>query len=157
MRWANGVKRGRKNMDSEGLAHFIGTWDLVTFSVTAPSGDVSFPLGENAVGQMTYEASGRMSAHLSGSGLKKFASDNTQAATPEETNVAWKGYVGYWGTWHVNGPANVTHHVVGSWFPNWLGTDQSRAYRFDGDRLIIEGELTAGDATLVWKRVPNRV
>jgi len=137
-------------------AQFISTWELVSFMETSPSGEVSYPLGAGAVGQMTYEASGHMSAHLCESGLQKFASDNTQAATPEETVVAWKAYVGYWGTYTVDAAnQRVEHLVLGSWFPNWVGTKQVRTYRFEGDELHLEGDLTAGHATLIWKRVPQ--
>jgi hypothetical protein len=136
---------------------FEATWELVSFTVTSPSGDITYPMGPDAVGLMIYEASGQMSAHLSKAGLPKFASDDTQAATADETVVAWKAYVGYWGTYTVD-PHNhqVEHQVVGSWFPNWVETTQVRTYRFEEDKLHLEGNLALGHATLVWKRLPCR-
>ena len=143
-------------MRHEPEEHFIATWELVSFTVTSQSGEVTFPMGRDAVGQMTYEASGRMSAHLSKAGLQKFSSDTTQAATPDETVIAWKAYVGYWGTYTVDPEKRqVTHHVLGSWFPNWVGTSQVRTYRFDREELNLEGDLAQGHAKLVWRRLPH--
>jgi len=31
----------------------------------------------------------------------------------------------------------VTHHVLGSKFPNWVGTDQVRLFKISGDTLRI--------------------
>jgi|SRR6516162_10902111 hypothetical protein len=136
---------------------FVGTWDLVSFTVKSAAGEVTYPLGADGVGQMTYEDSGRMSAHLCKSGLQKFQSNDTQAATPDETVVAWKAYVGYWGTFTVNSTNHqVEHLVLGSWFPNWVGTKQVRTFRFEGDQLHLEGDLSAGHATLIWRRLPPK-
>jgi hypothetical protein len=49
-------------------------------------------------------------------------------------------------------------HVSQSLFPNWIGTDQVRFFRFSGERLIVaaptqqvRGHLM--DAMLVWERL----
>ena len=64
------------------------------------------------------------------------------------------GYSGYYGTYTVDEKsATVTHHVQGAWTPAWIGTKQVRYYKFEGDRLTLEGDLSGGRAKLVWERV----
>jgi hypothetical protein len=43
--------------------------------------------------------------------------------------------------------------VQGAWTPAWIGTKQVRYYKFEGDRLTLEGDLSGGRAKLVWERV----
>src|SRR5438552_33774 len=31
----------------------------------------------------------------------------------------------------------VTHHVRGAWYPNWIGRDQVRHFKFDAGRLLL--------------------
>jgi hypothetical protein len=47
----------------------------------------------------------------------------------------------------------VLHRVEGSSFPNWIGTEQTRHFHFDGaNRLILEAESASGRYTLTWQR-----
>ena len=46
----------------------------------------------------------------------------------------------------------VNHLVEGAWYPNFVGSKQVRAYRFEGDRLILQAESASGRTTVVWKR-----
>ena len=46
------------------VERFLGAWELVDWRVTDDAGNVRFPYGEEAQGQITYSSSGRMSAHL---------------------------------------------------------------------------------------------
>ena len=45
-------------------APFLGAWELVDWRIVQPSGEVTFPYGEEARGQIVYTDGGRMSAHL---------------------------------------------------------------------------------------------
>jgi hypothetical protein len=52
----------------------------------------------------------------------------------------------------------VTHHVEVASLPQWVGIDQERIFKIDGDRLILETPpLTiaaqAPTAYLIWERV----
>ena len=42
----------------------------------------------------------------------------------------------YCGRYRVDGDC-VVHTVEMSMYPNWVGTEQRRAYRFDGDRIVL--------------------
>ncbi len=74
-------------------------------------------------------------------------------------------YFAYYGTYAVDRNAGtVTHHLLGSLEPSWVGTDQVRKLEFLGpDRLQLMAEIAADDAleaagasgsnVLVWERV----
>ncbi len=83
-----------------------------------------------------------------------FASTDPLKATPEESDRAWRNYIGYWGKFSVDAKAGVvTHHIEGGWFPNWIGQKQVRSFRFVRGQLILEADSPAWHATLVWKRI----
>jgi hypothetical protein len=75
-----------------------GTWRLVRWQMRNPDGTVSYPLGEGALGQLMYDAGGRMSAQLMRRHQSHFASDNWREATRDEKAAAWGEYFGYFGT-----------------------------------------------------------
>ena len=94
----------------------------------ADDGSISYPLGENAVGQLVYaELSDRVSAQLVRTNQVRFASDEWQVAHAEGIATAWPNYFGYFGTFTIDPDAGaVTHHVEAGWFPNLVGTEQVR-------------------------------
>jgi len=115
---------------------FLGAWELVDWRATDGDGNVRFPYGEDAQGQITYTADGHMSAHL--------------MRPPEDPTDAPEQYLGYWGRFTVDPAARtVTHHVIGSDQRNWIGSNQVRGFEFvGGDRLI----LSLGTNRLTWAR-----
>jgi len=137
---------------------FRGVWTLAAYEQRKADGAVTYPMGANAIGRITYDEAGRMSAQLMRRDRPLFASRNRQQGTPEEIRAAYYGYVGYFGSYTVNEQdQTVAHHVECCSFPNWVGTDLVRHFEFDGDRLILRvGSLAAGDASelrLVWVRL----
>ena len=118
---------------------FVGAWDLVDWRTTSSTGDVAFPYGEDAKGRITYSAEGGMSAHL--------------MRPPADPTDAPQQYLGYWGSFSLDTAARtVTHHVVGSDQANWIGSDQVRGFRFEGnDRLV----LSLGSNRLTWVRTDS--
>jgi hypothetical protein len=133
---------------------FLGSWDLVSFAHVLPSGEVSRPFGDSPSGAILYQADGRMAAQVSAGSRARFAHDDPNLASAEEAAQAWQTYLGYWGTFTViAGKQVVVHRVEGSSFPNWIGTEQVRQFRFDGaDRLILAAESSGGRYELVWRR-----
>ena len=79
--------------------------------------------------------------------------------TPEEKAAAYASYIAYYGPFDVDPAAGtVTHHVIASLLPNWVGGDQVRSYRFEGDTLILSSKpFPAFDTEVtphvVWRRV----
>jgi hypothetical protein len=119
--------------DREHIASFLGSWDLVSFEHVLPSGEASKPFGNSPVGLLVYQADGRMSAQVSTDGPTRLSSDDSFEASLEEAAGAWRTYFGYWGCFEVCPEEGVVvHRVQGSSFPNWIGTDQARHFRFAG-------------------------
>jgi hypothetical protein len=140
--------------NSEDATLFIGSWTLLSYQLRLPSGAVEKPMGERPRGRILYLKNGQMSAQVTASGLDSLVNEDSRDATPEEAVHAWRNYIGYWGTYAVDAAAGlVIHSVEGAWFPNWVGQQQVRKYRFFGDRLILEASSPVWHATLVWQRI----
>jgi hypothetical protein len=122
---------------------FVGTWDLVSYEVRTPSGETRYPYGNDPLGRISYDAEGRMSAQLM----------RRDRPSPPAGSSSPGGYSGYYGTYTVDEKAGtVIHQVQGAWTPAWIGTKQVRYYKFESNRLTLEGDLTGGRAKLVWER-----
>jgi len=133
----------------------LGTWKLVTWVEIGLDGTVIHPFGPDPEGQLMYDASGRVSAHLTRPQQDSFASDDRRQASKEEMAAAWSSYFGYFGTFRVDaGSQAVVHEIQGSWFPNLDGTDQVRRYRLDGKRLHLHADTPGGRDEIVWEKVP---
>jgi len=131
----------------------LGTWRLVSWEARDAAGAMTYPLGEDAAGQIVYDATGRMSAQFMRRNQPRFAHEDWQQAATDEKAAAWSGYFGYFGTYTLDEQAGVvTHHVEGSWFPNLVGTDQRRSYRFEGDRLALDADTAWGRVRIVWEK-----
>lgn len=133
-----------------------GAWSLEAWQTIDTNGAVTYPLGEDAVGELTYDdESGTMSAQLVAADQARFASDDWQQASPDEMVAAWPRYFGYFGTFTVDeSTRTVTHHIRSGWFPNLAGTEQVRHCHLDEDRLTLEAETAWGSVRIVWRRCP---
>src|SRR6187549_3038942 len=106
----------------------VGSWELVSYEIIAADG--TRRPGNYDRGQITYDASGRMSAHLMHSSNKADASPQTD----ELRAAAFRRYLGYYGPFVVDtASGTVTHHVDGSSNPSWVGTKQVRYYALSAD------------------------
>ena len=146
-------------MNSDSLANLVGTWRLVSYEARTSSGEVRYPLGQHAVGQLFYDDHGNMSAHVMRADCPTFASDDSGSGTDAEVRVAFEGHTSYFGTYMIDSSARtVTHHVHGSSYPNWIGHDQIRSYHIDGPRLVLSTPsiLFRGESLeyiLTWERI----
>ena len=136
-----------------------GTWKLVSCVGERSDGRVTHPYGPTPAGLLIYTADGHFSGQIQAQDRPLFDSGNLLRGTAEEIKAAFEGYVAYYGTYEVDREAGkVTHHVHGSWFPNWVGDDQTRLYRFADGKLILTtlpfvGKRVQITSTLVWERV----
>jgi len=129
----------------------VGAWELVSYEIIAADG-TKRP-GAYDRGQISYDASGRMSAHL-------MHSSNKADATPPTDDLraqAYRRYLGYYGPFVVDeGKGFVTHIVEGSSNPSWVGSRQVRYYALSADNAQLTLMLKAADGrvtqSLVWKR-----
>ncbi|HEX2158817.1 MAG TPA: lipocalin-like domain-containing protein [Actinomycetes bacterium] len=141
----------------------VGGWRLVSWENRATDGQVTYPMGIDALGALLYTADGRFSVTISRRGREGFAAGDLLSGTSEEKARAVEGFVAYAGRYSFHGD-RVIHHVELSLFPNWVGSDQERWVELAGNRLILSASplLLAGKLQvprLVWERVdssPNR-
>ena len=128
----------------------VGSWELVLYEIIGEDG--ARRPGAYDRGQITYDASGRMSAHL-------MHSSNTATAAPQTDELraaAYRRYLGYYGPFVVDtASGTVTHIVEGSSNPSWVGSKQLRFYELSPDDTQLTLSLRDGGRTtqsLVWKR-----
>lgn len=136
------------------IERFWGAWTLASYERIDSSGIISYPMGTDPVGRITYDGFGRMSAQLMRRDRPKFASANRQQGSAEEIRSAFTGYIGYYGPYSLHEKeSTVIHHVECCSFPNWVGTDQVRLFEFDGDRLILRAAgPEKSENKLIWVR-----
>lgn len=133
-----------------------GVWRLVSYSAKDPdSGDVIHPYGERAHGYLMYTIGGRMSALVTAEGRKPISNVKPSA---EERARAFSTCTAYMGTYRWEGD-RVVHDVDVAMNQNWVGVQQVRQARLEGNRLTLttppmptppDGKVRVG--TLVWER-----
>jgi hypothetical protein len=137
----------------------VGVWRLIAYTAVDPdSGAVIEPFGSAPQGVLHYTAGGRMSAVLSAGDRKRFSAGNRINAPVAERAEAFSTSTAYAGTYTLEGD-RVTHHVEIATNPDWVGGDQLRYPKVEGNRLTIttpplptrpDGKLRV--STLVWER-----
>ena len=147
-----GSALGQQQSSRKAKEQFLGTWKLVAYEVGA-----GHPMGRDAVGLLSYHANGRMSMQVMRSDRPKFRvtglgdiQGGFDVGTAEEVMSAYRGYIGYFGTYEVNEEGRfVTHHIEASLFPNWVGKDQVEFFELSEDRLT----LGLNHIRYIWKRM----
>ncbi len=139
----------------------VGTWELVSYTVTDQHGSVSHPLGEDAAGFITYTGDGYVSAQLMRSGRPAYVSGDVHQGSAGEMSVAASGYLAYAGPFYVDEEAHtLRHHMTVSLFPNWLGNSQARHCDVSAEKLVLSAErqLLSGaisEPRIEWRRAPS--
>jgi Lipocalin-like domain len=144
---------------SHGVTSLLGTWRLVSFEARDSEGQLQYPLGKDVCGQLIYDVGGNMSAHVMRDDRPLFAANDPGRGTDAEVRATFDGHASYFGTYAID-PATqtVTHHVRGAWYPNWIGNDQLRHFKFDGSRLVLSTPPLVSDGqsleyVLTWERI----
>ena len=116
----------------------VGLWRLISCESRDSARVVLYPFGERPLGQILYDARGNMSTLLVKPDRPQFASRDRRRGTDAEVRAAFQGFDAYFGTYSVDtAKGTVTHHVTGAAYPNWVGGDQLRYYKFEGTRLVL--------------------
>jgi hypothetical protein len=136
----------------------IATWALISTEWRRADGRHANPFGQDAIGVLIYADSGYMSAQIMRD--DRLAPDATQAAGIDAAMASGvPGYVAYFGAFAVDDAAGVvTHRVLGSAMPAWVGREFARRFMIQGDILTLRDDLTtsdgvAVDAATVWQRM----
>ena len=136
---------------------FIGTWRLVSFEHRSADGQISYPWGQDAVGYLMYNKDGYMFVAAMSVNHRKFASEGLKRANTKDKTAAPDTYRSYCGRYEVKGDT-VIHHIEVSSFPDWIGVDQERIFKFDGERISLSSPpvlINGMQQTphLIWERV----
>jgi hypothetical protein len=136
---------------------FVGTWKLVSTEEklrdgrTRPYQDI----GANAQGYLMYTEDGHMCATLMKPARPNWHGEIEEATEAEKISAA-SGYTSYCGKYKVDEKNKImVHYPELSLYPNFIGTEQKRPYRFEGNRLIFSDTLTEGEVeqwTIVWEK-----
>lgn len=120
-------------------ASIQGAWKLVSYEVEVQAnGEIMLPMGKNPTGYVIFSPESRVWFVLTGEGRKP-------AKSAEEKVVLLDSLIAYAGKYRLEGDKWVTSVEV-AWNPAWVGTEQSRSYKVEGDRLQV---LTP------WRLMPN--
>src|SRR3712207_2785635 len=101
----------------------VGVWRLISWENRDEDGEVTYPLGKNAVGYIMYSPDGYMFVAIMSPARARFGADDLLRASTQEKAEAAETYVSYCGRYTFDGDT-VVHHVHLSLFPNWIGVDQ---------------------------------
>jgi hypothetical protein len=134
-------------------AKLAGSSRLVSFhSEFQDSAEREMPLGDSPRGYIVFTPGGRTMSYLESGGRKPPASDEARVA-------AFRILIAYTGRYRIEGDRFITS-VDGAWNVVWVGTDQTRTFKVEGDRLHIATNWTKaplyknriGRAILIWER-----
>ena len=139
---------------------FLGTWRLISWENRDAGGQLGYPLGPDALGYITYSADGYIFAQIMAAGRATLATQNPFGGADAEAAAAARSHMSYCGKYEVRtGGENdeVVHRVAISDFPNWVGGEQLRFYKFEGEKLILSAppfQTKKGEITtfLIWER-----
>jgi hypothetical protein len=117
--------------DAELREKIVGTWKLVSVSYEDVATNKRTPVyGEHPKGIQIATAQGRWLALMTGEGRQVPKTDADRAQ-------ALKTMIAYTGRYRVEDGKVITK-VEAAWNEAWVGGEQVRAIRFEGDRLYIE-------------------
>jgi len=135
----------------------IGTWKLVSWKYNGENDTPIDFFGENTGGILMYDKSGYMNAQLNKQKRANFKSESLTEGTSEEITEAYLSYAAYYGKYYEKSPGEIVHVVEGSLFPNWVGHEEIRYGKIEGEYLILSTPPIQAKAkkivfTVTWKR-----
>lgn len=135
----------------------VGTWELVSWTYRDASGNVVDFFGENPQGILMYDGKGNMNAQLMKLERNKIGSPRLFEGTDEQVAAAYRSYAAYWGKYKETAPGEFTHYVEGSLLPDWIGTEEIRYARIEGEILTLSATVTANSHRITvevrWRKV----
>jgi hypothetical protein len=132
----------------------VGIWKLRTYDVEFQNtGETKATFGANPNGYIIFTSDGRMMVMLTAEGRKAPETDADRVA-------AFRSMSAYSGMYRLEEDRWITTVDI-TWNEAWIGTEQTRFYRLEGDTLtvttawrsnvIYDGRVTR--STLTWARV----
>jgi hypothetical protein len=135
----------------------VGTWTLVSASQTTKDGVKSDRWGPNPKGRATFDADGRYSFMIFRSDVRKFASNNLNDVTPEESKAAIQGMNANFGTWSIDeATKTLTTNVEAASSTNLNGGTQKRiisSFKQEELKYTNPASMIGTVDDVVWKRM----
>lgn len=129
----------------------LGIWRLAAFEVEYQATSArEYPRGKNPTGFITFTPEGRMTVLLTDEGRKA-------PKTDQDRSDLFASMVAYTGMYRIEGEKWMAKVDVSA-NPALVGTEQTRSFRIDGDRLqeitqwTARGEKGMGRAVITWER-----
>jgi hypothetical protein len=153
------VSAENKSAQAGARERLIGTWRLVSAGEVRRDGSIQpFPeCGPHPVGYLMYDKTGHMCVTLANPNPPHWA--DPAEPTDAERALTHKGMIAYCGTYEVREKeGQVIHRPELAEWPHYIGSDQVRNFRFEGDRLILSSEEARPGGELrryriTWERV----
>ena len=114
-----------------------GRWKLIAAEDLRADGSVARrPWGDHPVGTIVVEG-GSCYLQIMSSDVPAFEKSGTPVGEQMKARLL-SSYIAYSGPCHVDeAKGSVTLKVEAAWRPDYVGTEQVRYFRFDGDRLLF--------------------
>jgi hypothetical protein len=121
-----------------------GTWQVVSANNVRADGSLE-PMpeyGPNPLGYLMYEGTGHMCVSLANPKPARWA--KSDKPTSAEIVQTANDFFAYCGTYEVKEQqGDIIHRPEMSSWPHYVGTDQMRHFKLDGDTLELSGAETA--------------
>jgi hypothetical protein len=139
--------------------HLIGTWRLVSAENVRPDGSTQpFPeYGPHPTGYLMYDSTSHMCVTLANPNPPHWT--DPAKPTDAERALTHKGMGAYCGTYEVREKeGQVIHRPELAEWPHYIGSEQVRDFRLEGNRLILSAEekRPGGERSqykITWERV----
>ena len=95
-------------------------------------------MGQQPTGIVIFTADGHLSFTLTADGRQPQGNN-------ADSNALFNSVIAYAGTYRLEADCWITHVNV-AWNPDWIGTEQMRHYRIEGDQLNVQTP---------WRVMPN--
>jgi len=114
----------------------VGTWRFVEYT-DFRNGNPVHPFGDPPTGILIYTSSGTMSVQIMHNPAPTSLQDLIRPGE-DVGQLNERSYVGYFGKYHVDTARSVVvHHVEGGTRLDYVGKDEERAFRWEGERLVL--------------------
>jgi hypothetical protein len=131
----------------------VGTWHLVRYIDTADGGQPIQAYGKNPIGLFIFTPDG----HVSISIMRNPPDINAATEDPDPDACVPNWYCAYFGTYTVSYARGTwVTHVLGGNIPAYLGTDQTRTFKLDGNTLTVSEAYMADGQHVRAERVLRR-
>jgi hypothetical protein len=138
----------------------VGVYELFSWEIRHESGEITYPLGPDAKGLISYSSDGFMFVHIMADNRVPHSSEDLFGGELSEIKNSATTHLSYCGPYEVQ-EDHVVHYVSVSSFPNWVGSEQRRKWEFKKNQLLLSAQgIQVGnekvDAYLIWSPKGSR-